>query len=126
MKNTCEKIFEKIKEAKVFAKQNNVTLYICEESFINDDNLDVNDYPNDTEFMFLKYKDCFVNVYIGDWDSFEEVGSKWIDYDIYKEETEELLNDGNDIFPGHNVLDAATDISFYIEKIEKYLNMKEI
>lgn len=126
MKNTCEKIFDVIKKAEEFAKKNNVKLFINKESFIDDNNLDVNDYPNETEFMSLNYKDCLVNVYIGDWDSFKEFGTKWIDYDIYKEETGELLNDGNDIFPGHNVLDAATDISFYIEKIEKYLNMKEI
>lgn len=125
MKN--EKIREAINRAKDFSKENDIILTIYLVNFIDDDNLDVNDYPNYTDFMSMKYKGYLVNVYIGDWDSFEELGSKWIDYDILDSNNDyELMNDGDDICETNDVLEAATDIEFYMNKIENIIKMKEV
>ena len=112
------KIIEAIVKAEKIAKENDVILEIYMNSFIDDDYLDVNDYPDDTELMSMEYKGYLVNVYIGSWDSFEE-GGKWIDYDIFK--GHELINDGDDIYPTNDVLEAATDIEFYMDKINKLI-----
>lgn len=119
------KIFEAIAKAEEFAKKNNVFLEVCKSSFIDDNCLDVNDYANDTELMSMQYKGYLVNVYIGNWDSFEECGTKWIDYDIFGGDYE-LMNDGDDICETNDVLEAATDIEFYINKIENIINRKEV
>ena len=113
------KIFEAIKRAEEFAEKNNVSLQINNKGFMNDDCLDVNEYPDNTEFMSMQYKGYLVNVYIGSWDSFKEDG-KWIDYDIFNGNFE-LMNDGDDICLTNDVLEAATDIKFYINKIEKII-----
>ena len=118
------KIFEAITRAEELAKDNNVTLEICKENFIDDENLDVNDYADDTELMSMQYKGYLVNVYIGSWDSFEECG-KWIDYDIFHNDYE-LMNEGDDICETNDVLEAATDIEFYINKINNIINRKEV
>lgn len=118
------KIFAAIAKAEEFAKENNVTLEINKRGFIDDDCLDVNEYADDTELMSMQYKGYLVNVYIGIWDSFKECG-KWIDYDIFGGEYE-LMNDGNDICPTNDVLEAATDIEFYMSKIENIINRKEV
>ena len=112
------KIIEAIAKAEKIAKENDVILEINMNSFIEDDCLDVNNYADDTEFMSMQYKGYLVNVYIGSWDSFKEYG-KWIDYDIFK--GYELMNDGDDIYPTNNVLEAATDIEFYMDKINKLI-----
>ena len=112
------KIYEAIEKAKEFAIKNNIFLEIYEKAFIDEEHLDANDYPDDTELMSMEYKGCLVNVYIGSWDSFKECG-KWIDYDIFK--GNELMNDGDDICPTDNVLEAATDIEFYMNKINKLI-----
>lgn len=120
------KILEAIVKAEEFAKENGVELEINKDSFIDDDNLDVNDYLSNTEFMHMKYKGYLVNVYIGDWNSFDELGSKWIDYDILDPNNDyELMNDGDDICLTNDVLEAATDIEFYINKIEKIIKREE-
>lgn len=116
------KIFEEIAKAEEFAKQNGVILEINKNGFIDDDSLDVNDYADDTELMSMQYKGYLVNVYIGCWDSFAEAG-KWIDYDIF-DSNDELMNDGNDICPTNDVLEAATDVKFYMDKIEKIILKK--
>ena len=113
------KIFEAIARAEEFAKENGVILEICKNSFIADDCLDVNEYADDTELMSMEYKGYLVNVYIGSWDSFEECG-KWIDYDIFDSDYE-LMNDGDNICETNDVLEAATDIEFYINKINKLI-----
>ena len=112
------KIIEAIAKAEKIANENDVILEINMNSFIDDDYLDVNDYADDTEFMSMEYKGYLVNVYIGSWDSFKEHG-KWIDYDIFKDD--ELMNDGDDICLTDNVLEAATDIEFYMDKINKLI-----
>ena len=119
------KIFEAIARAEEFAKEHDVILEICQGSFIDDENLDVNDYADDTEFMSMQYKGYLVNVYIGNWDSFKELGSKWIDYDIFYNDYE-LMNEDDDICETHDVLEAATDIKFYVDKINKIINRKEV
>ena len=118
------KIFEAIESAERFAKENSVTLEICKKSFIDDEHLDVNDYADDTELMSMQYKGYLVNVYIGSWDSFKECG-KWIDYDIFYNDYE-LMNDGDDVCETNDVLEAATDIEFYINKIENIIKRKEV
>lgn len=118
------KIFEAIAKAEEFAKKNDVFLEICKSSFIADDCLDVNEYADDTELMSMQYKGYLVNVYIGSWDSFEECG-KWIDYDIFADGYE-LVNEGDDICETNDVLEAATDIEFYINKINNIINRKEV
>ena len=118
------KIFEAIAKAEEFAKENGVFLEICKSSFIDDNCLDVNEYANDTEFMSMQYKGYLVNVYIGRWDSFE-VGGKWIDYDIFADGYD-LMNEGDDICETNDVLEAATDIEFYINKINNIINRKEV
>lgn len=122
MKN--QKIREAINTAKDFAKENDVLLTIYLVNFIDDDNLDANDYADNTEFMSMRYKGYLVNVYIGSWDSFEECG-KWIDYDIFADGYE-LVNEGDDICETNDVLEAATDIEFYINKINNIINRKEV
>jgi hypothetical protein len=119
------KIFAAIARAEEFAKNNGVTLEVCKESFIDDKTLDVNDYANDTELMSMQYKGYLVNVYIGSWDSFEELGSKWIDYDIFYNDYE-LMNEDDDICETNDVLEAATDIEFYMHKIENIIKRKEV
>lgn len=116
------KIFKQIARAEEFAQKNDVVLEINKRGFINDDCLDVNDYADDTELMSMQYKGYVVNVYIGSWDSFKE-GGKWIDYDIFYNDYE-LMNDGDDICETNNVLKAATDIEFYMDKIEKIISKK--
>lgn len=118
------KIFKAIAKAEEFAKDNGVFLEICKRSFIDDDCLDVNEYADDTELMSMQYKGYLVNVYIGSWDSFKEAG-KWIDYDIFYNDYE-LMNDGDDVCGTNDVLEAATDIEFYINKIENIINRKEV
>ena len=121
MKNKMEMIQQSIKEAKLFAKQHNVKLHIYEENLIDDAHLCAKDYSNDTELMTMQYKGYLVNVYIGNYQSFDEINNKWIDYDIYTDiSCEERINDGYDI-RGQNVLVAITDIQFYIDKIERHL-----
>ena len=117
------KIFETIAKAEEVAKENDVFLEVCKSSFISDDCLDVNEYADDTELMSMQYKGYLVNVYIGSWDSFKECG-KWIDYDIFDND-DELMNDGDDIYETNDVLEAATDIEFYINKIENIISKKE-
>ena len=112
------KIFEAIAKAEAFAENNNMSLQINKRGFIDDEHLDVNDYADDTELMSMEYKGYLVNVYIGSWDSFKEHG-KWIDCDIFK--GNELMNDGDDICPTNDVLEAATDIEFYMDKINKLI-----
>lgn len=116
--------FEAIAKAEEFAKENGVVLEIYKDSFIDDEHLDVNDYPNETDFMTMEYKGYTVNVYIGDWDSFKELGSKWIDYDIYDKDYERM-NEMDNICDTNDVLDAATDIEFYINKIENIIKREE-
>lgn len=118
------KIFEAIARAEEFAKKNGVILEINKASFIDDNQLDANDYANDTELMSMQYKGYLVNVYIGNWDSFKECG-KWIDYDIFGDDYE-LMNEYDNICEIHDVLEAATDIEFYINKINKIISRKEI
>ena len=119
-------ILEAIAKAEQFAKENDIKLEIYERSFIDDDNLDVNDYMSNTEFMSMEYRGYLVNVYIGYWDSFEELGSKWIDYDILDSNNNyELMNDGDDICPTNDVLEAATDVKFYMNKIDNIIKRKE-
>ena len=118
------KIFEEIARAEEFARNNGVILEVNKESFIDDDSLDANDYADDTELMSMQYKGYLVNVYIGSWDSFKEVG-KWIDYDIFYNDYE-LMNDGDNICQTNDVLEAATDIEFYIKKIENIIKRKEV
>lgn len=110
---------EQIKKAKELSVKNNIVFKINENAFIDEENLDVNDYPDDTELMSMEYKGYLVNVYIGIWESFKEVG-KWIDYDIFDGDFE-LMNGGDDICPTNNVLVAATDIEFYMDKINKLI-----
>jgi hypothetical protein len=117
------KILEVIAQAKEFAIKNNIVLELNERAFIDEEHLDVNDYPDDTELMSMKYKEYLVNVYIGSWDSFKE-GGKWIDYDIFYNDYE-LMNDGGDICLTNDVLEAATDIEFYMNKIENIISKKE-
>lgn len=117
------KIIEAIAKAERIAKENGVILEININSFIDDDYLDVNDYADDTEFMSMQYKGYLVNVYIGSWDSFKE-GGKWIDYDIFDGDFK-LMNDGDDIYKTNDVLEAATDIEYYINKIENIIKRKE-
>ena len=120
-------ILEAIAKAEQFAKENDIKLEIYERSFIDDDNLDVNDYMSNTEFMSMEYRGYLVNVYIGYWDSFEELGSKWIDYDIlYSNNNYELMNDGDYICPTNDVLEAATDVKFYMNKIDNIIKRKEV
>ena len=120
-------ILEAIAKAEQFAKENDIKLEIYERSFIDDDNLDVNDYMSNTEFMSMEYRGYLVNVYIGYWDSFEELGSKWIDYDILDSNNNyELMNDGDDICPTNDVLEAATDVKFYMNKIDNIIKRKEV
>ena len=122
MKNKMEMIQQAIKEAKFFAKQNGVKLHIYEENLIDDTHIVATDYPNDTELMTMQYKGFLVNVYIGNWKSFEELNQKWIDYDIYSNiSCEELINENKNIYFGGNVLLATTDIQFYMGEIDKYL-----
>lgn len=122
MENKLEMIQKAIKEAKFFAKQNGVKLHIYEENLIDDAHIIATDYPNDTELMTMQYKGFLVNVYIGDWQSFNDLNQKWIDYDIYSDVScEERINDNDDI-RGQNVLVAITDIQFYINKIERHLS----
>ena len=124
MKNKMEMMQQDIKEAKFFAKQHNVKLHIYEENLIDDTHLCAKDYPNDTELMTMQYKGYLVNVYIGNYNSFNEINDKWIDYDIYTDVSGEvLINDGDDI-RGQNVLVAITDIHFYIDKIEEDIKKK--
>ena len=117
------KIIETIMKAEKLAKDNDVILEIHMNSFIDDDYLGVNNYEDGTEFMNMEYKGYLVNVYIGSWDSFKE-GGKWIDYDIFDLD-DNLMNDGDDICPTDNVLEAATDIEFYVNKIENIILKKE-
>lgn len=123
-RNMKSKIFEAIVKAEEFAKKNSIKLEICKDNFIDDDNLDVNDYADDTEFMSMQYKGYLVNVYIGSWDSFKE-GGKWIDYDIFYNGYE-LMNDGDDVCDTNDVLEAATDVEFYMNKINNIINRKEV
>ena len=116
------KILEVIAQAKEFAIKNNMVLEINEKAFIDEEHLDVNDYADDTELMSMEYKGYLINVYIGSWDSFKE-GGKWIDYDIFDLD-DNLMNDGDDIYPTDNVLEAATDIEFYVNKIENIILKK--
>ena len=109
------KIFEAIAKAKEFAMKNDIVLEINEKAFIDEDHLDVNDYADDTELMSMEYKGYLVNVYIGSWQAFEEAG-KWIDYDIFDKDWE-LMNDGDNVCLTDDVLEAATDIEFYMKKI---------
>ena len=118
------KIFEVIVKAEEFAKENGVFLEINKRSFIADDCLDVNEYADNTELMSMEYKGYLVNVYIGSWDSFKECG-KWIDYDIFNTD-DELMNDGDDICLTNDVLEAATDIKFYMNKIENIIKREEV
>lgn len=118
------KILEKIAKAEEIAQKNGVALEINKRAFIDDDCLDVNDYADDTELMSMQYKGYVVNVYIGSWDSFKE-GGKWIDYDIFGSNYE-LMNDGDDICETNDVLEAATDIEFYINKINNIIKRKEV
>lgn len=118
------KIFEEIARAEEFARNNGVILEINKESFIDDDSLDANDYADDTELMSMQYKGYLVNVYIGSWDSFKEVG-KWIDYDIFYNDYE-LMNDGDNICQTNDVLEAATNVEFYMNKIENIIKREEI
>ena len=118
------KISEEIARAEEFARNNGVILEINKESFIDDDSLDANVYADDTELMSMQYKGHLVNVYIGSWDSFKEVG-KWIDYDIFADGYD-LVNNGDDICETNDVLEAATDIEFYINKINNIINRKEV
>ena len=113
------KIFKEIARAEGIAKQNGVILEINKRGFIDDDCLDVNEYADDTELMSMQYKGYLVNVYIGSWISFQD-GGKWIDYDIF-DSNDELMNDGDDICPTNDVLKAATDIEFYMDKINKLI-----
>lgn len=117
------KIIEAIVKAERMAKENGAVLEINMNSFIDDDYLDVNYYEDYTEFMSMQYKGYLVNVYIGSWDSFKE-GGKWIDYDIFNDDLE-LMNDGDDIYETNDVLEAATNIEFYINKIENIIKRKE-
>jgi hypothetical protein len=117
-------IFKAIEKAEEIAKKNGVILEINKRGFIDDDYLDAHDYAADTEFMSMQYKGYLVNVYIGNWDSFKEFGTKWIDYDIFND-NDELMNDGDDICETNDVLKAATDIEFYINKIENIISKKE-
>lgn len=120
------KICKAIAKAERLAKENNVLLTIHWANFIDDNHLNADDYPNNIEFMTMKYKGYLVNVYIGDWHSFEELENKWIDYDIFDLNNDyELMNDGIDICETHDVLEAATDIEFYINKIEAIISKKE-
>ena len=112
-------ILETIAKAEEYARKNGVILEINKRGFIDDDCLDVNDYADDTEFMSMMYKGYLVNVYIGSWAAFKECG-KWIDYDIFYAGYE-LINDGDNICLTNNVLDAATDIEFYMNKINKLI-----
>ena len=112
-------VFETIEMAKKLAANKNVTLEICSSAFIDDEHLDVNDYCNNTDLMVMGYKGFCVFVYVGDWDSFEECG-KWIDYDIF-DSNEQLMNDGDNICLTNDVLEAATDIEFYMDKIDKII-----
>ena len=124
MKNKMEMIQQSIKEAKLFAKQHNVKLHIYEEFLIDDAHLCAKDYPNDTDLMIMQYKGYLVNVYIGNWDAFNEINDKWIDYDIYADlSCEERINESCDI-RGQNVLEAVTNIQFYIDKIEEDIKKK--
>ena len=124
MKNKMEMIQQSIKETKLFAKQHNVKLHIYEDNLIDDAHLCAKDYPNDTELMTMQYKGYLVNVYIGSYQSFDEINDKWIDYDIYTNiSCEERINDNDDI-RGQNVLVAITDVQFYIDKIEEDIKKK--
>lgn len=123
MKN--QKILEAINKAKDFAQENDVLLTIYLVNFIDDDNLNVNDYPDETDLMMMNYKGYRVYVSIGHWDSFNELGHKWIDYDIYNKDYKRM-NDGDDIYDTNNVLEAATDIEFYINKIEDIIKREEV
>ena len=124
MKNKLEMIQQAIKEAKFFAKQHNVKLHIYEENLIDDAHIIAKDYSNDTDLMIMQYKGYFVNVYIGNWDAFNEINDKWIDYDIYTDVScEEQINAGVDV-RGQNVLEAVTNIQFYIDKIEEDIKKK--
>lgn len=116
-------ILKTIETAKKLAANKNVTLEICSSAFI-DGNLDANDYPNNTDFMTMEYKGFCVFVYVGDWDSFKECG-KWIDYDIF-DSHEQLMNDGDNICLTNDVLEAATDIEFYMGKIDKIIETMKI
>lgn len=118
------KIFKAIVGAEEFAKEHDVFLEVCKSSFIADDCLDVNEYADDTELMSMQYKGYLVNVYIGSWDSFKECG-KWIDYDIFNSDYE-LMNDGDDICETNDVLEAVTDIKFYMNKIENIIKREEV
>ena len=118
------KICEAIAKAKELATENGIILELNEKIFADAKHLDASDYADDTEIMSMQYKGYLVNVYIGCWDSFKELGTKWIDYDIFYNE-DELMNDGDDICETNNVLKAATDIEFYINKIEKIISKKE-
>ena len=124
MNNKIEMIQQAIKEAKLFARQHKVKLHIYEENLKDDTHLCAKDYPNDIDLMTMQYKGYLVNVYIGNWESFDEINDKWIDYDIYSDEScEEFINEGDDI-RGQNVLVAITDIQFYIDKIEEDIKKK--
>lgn len=124
MKNKMEMLQQAIKEAKFFAKQHNVKLYIYEENLIDDAHVSASDYPNDIDLMTMQYKGYLVNVYIGNWDAFNEINDKWIDYDIYTDlSCEEQINESYDI-RGQNVLVAITNIKFYIDKIEEDIKKK--
>lgn len=125
MKNKMEMIQQSIKEAKLFAKQHNVKLHIYEKNLIDDAHLCAKDYPADVELMTMQYKGYLVNVYIGNWHSFKDIKDKWIDYDIFTDiSCEEQINEGDDI-RGQNVLEAITNIQFYIDKIEEDIKKKE-
>jgi hypothetical protein len=113
------KIYEAIAKAKELAMKNGIVLEINEKAFIDEDHLDVNDYADDTELMSMEYKGCLVNVYIGSWQAFKEAG-KWIDYVIFN--NGEFVNDGDDTCPTDDVLEAATDIEFYMKKINKLIS----
>lgn len=117
------KIFKQIARAEEFANKNDVVLEINKRGFINDDCLDVNEYADDTELMSMQYKGYLVNVYIGSWISFKESG-KWIDYDIF-DSNDELMNDGDDICSTNDVLEAATNIECYMDKINNIIAKKE-
>lgn len=116
-------VLKTIETAKELAASKNVTLNINSEAFI-DGCLDVNDYPNNTELMDMEYKGFRVFVYIGDWDSFEECG-KWIDYDILDKDCHRI-NDTDNICLTNDVLEAATDIEFYMGKIDKIIEIMKI
>ena len=118
------KICEAIAKAKEFAIKNGIILELNEKIFVDAKHLDASDYADDTEIMSMQYKGYLVNVYIGSWDSFKEFETKWIDYDIFYNDYE-LMNDGDDICETNNVLQAATDIEFYINKIEKIIAKRE-